>query len=158
MPGSFRNCTSFDRPCVGENASSPRRDFRFFRTSRSAAEDRGSLSIEGMATAAPENFGSGRREVRRGLLQRWAQIDVRLTKDGRHVIIHDETVDRTTNGTGRVADLTLDELKKLDAEASVVRQTIRRETAPVVARSPCSRQGQDQLVPGLQTGRSEATG
>jgi glycerophosphoryl diester phosphodiesterase len=45
----------------------------------------------------------------------WAKIDVRLTKDGRHVIIHDETVDSTTNGKGKVSDLTLDELKKLDA-------------------------------------------
>jgi glycerophosphoryl diester phosphodiesterase len=43
------------------------------------------------------------------------EIDVHQTKDGEVVVIHDPTVDRTTNGTGRVADLTLAELKKLDA-------------------------------------------
>ncbi len=43
------------------------------------------------------------------------EIDVRLTRDGVPVIMHDETVDRTTDGTGHVADLTLAELKALDA-------------------------------------------
>lgn len=43
------------------------------------------------------------------------ELDVQRTRDGALVVIHDETVDRTTDGTGRVADLTLDELRKLDA-------------------------------------------
>ncbi|EJP6472893.1 glycerophosphodiester phosphodiesterase [Clostridium botulinum] len=43
------------------------------------------------------------------------ELDVHLSKDGRIVIIHDEKVDRTTNGKGEVKDFTLDELKKLDA-------------------------------------------
>lgn len=43
------------------------------------------------------------------------EMDVRLTADGHVVVIHDPTVDRTTNGTGRVADLTLDEIRRLDA-------------------------------------------
>lgn len=43
------------------------------------------------------------------------ELDVQLTRDGQLVVIHDETVDRTTNGHGRVADLTLAELKELDA-------------------------------------------
>ena len=43
------------------------------------------------------------------------EIDVRMTKDGELVIIHDPTVDRTTDGTGNVCDLTLEEIKKLDA-------------------------------------------
>ena len=42
------------------------------------------------------------------------EIDVRQTADGEIVVIHDETVDRVADGTGRVADLTLDELKSLD--------------------------------------------
>ena len=41
------------------------------------------------------------------------ETDVRLTKDGEIVIMHDYTVDRTTNGTGYVANLTLDEIKNL---------------------------------------------
>ena len=43
------------------------------------------------------------------------EIDVRLSKDKEIVVIHDSTVDRTTDGTGPVCSLTLDELKKLDA-------------------------------------------
>lgn len=43
------------------------------------------------------------------------ELDVQLTKDGIPVIIHDETLDRTTNGQGYVVDFTYDELSKLDA-------------------------------------------
>lgn len=42
------------------------------------------------------------------------EVDVRLSKDGTPVLMHDETVDRTSNGSGKVEDLTLDELKALD--------------------------------------------
>lgn len=42
-------------------------------------------------------------------------FDVRLTKDGELVIFHDDTVDRTTNGTGRVDQMTWKELHALDA-------------------------------------------
>ena len=47
------------------------------------------------------------------------ELDVHLSKDGELIVIHDETVDRTTNGTGRIMDLTLDEIKKLDASNHV---------------------------------------
>jgi glycerophosphoryl diester phosphodiesterase len=43
------------------------------------------------------------------------ELDVRRTKDGTLVVIHDETVDRTTNGSGRVRELTWNEIRKLDA-------------------------------------------
>ena len=42
-------------------------------------------------------------------------MDLRSTADGALVILHDRTVDRTTDGTGRVQEFTLEELKKLDA-------------------------------------------
>lgn len=41
------------------------------------------------------------------------ELDIQLTKDGEIVVIHDETVDRTTDGEGYVRDYTLQELKKL---------------------------------------------
>ncbi len=44
-----------------------------------------------------------------------SEIDIHMSKDGVLVAIHDETVDRTTNDKGLVQDLTLAELKKLDA-------------------------------------------
>lgn len=43
------------------------------------------------------------------------ETDVRITKDDELVLIHDATVDRTTNGTGKVIDFTLEELRSLDA-------------------------------------------
>jgi glycerophosphoryl diester phosphodiesterase len=43
------------------------------------------------------------------------ELDVMLSKDGQLVVIHDATVDRTTNGTGRVKDMTLAQLQVLDA-------------------------------------------
>ena len=45
------------------------------------------------------------------------EFDLRVSRDGEIVIIHDPTVDRTTNGTGAVNSLTLAELKQLDAGA-----------------------------------------
>ncbi len=44
------------------------------------------------------------------------ELDIQLTKDNRIVVIHDEKVDRTTNGSGDVRDYTLAELKKLRIE------------------------------------------
>ncbi len=43
------------------------------------------------------------------------ETDLHQTKDGVIVMMHDHTVDRTTDGTGRVCDMTLEELRKLDA-------------------------------------------
>jgi glycerophosphoryl diester phosphodiesterase len=43
------------------------------------------------------------------------ETDLRLTADGHIVLIHDEKVDRTTNGTGKVVDFTLEEIQNLDA-------------------------------------------
>lgn len=45
----------------------------------------------------------------------YIEIDVQRSKDGELVLIHDTTVNRTTNGTGRVGELTLEQLRKLDA-------------------------------------------
>ena len=62
----------------------------------------------------PENtLASFREAVRVG--SDGIELDVHLTKDGHLVVIHDETVDRTTNGTGEIRTLTLAEIKELDA-------------------------------------------
>ncbi|MCL4297854.1 MAG: glycerophosphodiester phosphodiesterase [Anaerolineae bacterium] len=45
----------------------------------------------------------------------WLEFDVQMTQDGVLVIIHDETVDRTTDGTGSVRDLTFAQIRALDA-------------------------------------------
>jgi glycerophosphoryl diester phosphodiesterase len=43
------------------------------------------------------------------------ELDVHMTRDGEIVVIHDSTVDRTTDGSGAVAEMTLDNLRTLDA-------------------------------------------
>jgi len=45
----------------------------------------------------------------------YVEVDVRLSLDGVPVVIHDATLDRTTDGTGPVGDFTLEELRTLDA-------------------------------------------
>jgi glycerophosphoryl diester phosphodiesterase len=45
----------------------------------------------------------------------YIEVDLQMTKDGELIAMHDETVDRTTNGTGFVKDMTLEEIKQLDA-------------------------------------------
>lgn len=63
---------------------------------------------------APENtIASANAAIAAGA--RLIEADVRFTKDGVPVIMHDRTVNRTTNGRGRVKDLTLAEIKALDA-------------------------------------------
>src|ERR671938_442670 len=45
----------------------------------------------------------------------WIEVDVHLSRDGALVVIHDETLERTTNGSGLVRERTLAELQRLDA-------------------------------------------
>ena len=52
------------------------------------------------------------------------EIDIHLTADGHVVVIHDRTVDRTTNGAGPVDQMTLDELKRLDAGSWFAREFV----------------------------------
>lgn len=46
------------------------------------------------------------------------EFDIHMTKDGHLVTIHDPTVDRTTNGKGKINDMTLEEIQSLDAAAT----------------------------------------
>ncbi len=65
---------------------------------------------------APENtLASFNKGVELGVDA--VETDVHLARDGEVVIIHDHTVDRTTNGHGYVKDMTVEELKQLDAGA-----------------------------------------
>ena len=45
----------------------------------------------------------------------WIELDVHASADGAIIVMHDATVDRTTDGSGAIADLTLAQLKRLDA-------------------------------------------
>lgn len=59
------------------------------------------------------------------------ELDVKLSADGNVVVIHDQTVDRTTNGHGRVKDLSLAQLKALDA-GSFFSEKFRGEKIPTL--------------------------
>ncbi len=75
---------------------------------------RGISSHQGANHAHPANTLPAFREaVRAGAHQ--IEFDIRFTCDGELVIMHDQTVDRTTNGSGDVSRKTLEELKELDA-------------------------------------------
>jgi glycerophosphoryl diester phosphodiesterase len=72
------------------------------------------IAHRGASGVRPENtLASFRHALDLGI--RHLECDVRLSRDERIVVIHDATVDRTTNGKGRVSDLTLSELRALDA-------------------------------------------
>jgi len=71
------------------------------------------VAHRGLLRHAPENTLANFRACLE--LQLGFEFDVERTKDGHLVCIHDNTVDRTTNGTGNVAEMTLDEIRKLDA-------------------------------------------
>lgn len=71
------------------------------------------VAHRGLLHNAPENTLSNFRaylELRIGF-----EFDVEVTKDGELVCIHDSTLDRTTNGTGKVSDHTLAQIRNLDA-------------------------------------------
>lgn len=72
------------------------------------------MAHRGMASVAPENTARAlERAIADGL--EWAEVDVRLTKDGHHVLIHDSTLDGKTNGKGAVKEHSLEEILALDA-------------------------------------------
>lgn len=72
------------------------------------------IAHRGASFYAPENTLAAIRKAKE-MKATWVEIDVALTKDRHLVIMHDDTVDRTTNGQGAVFGRTLTELKNLDA-------------------------------------------
>jgi glycerophosphoryl diester phosphodiesterase len=72
------------------------------------------IGHRGAAGYEPENtLLSFRKAIDIGVY--WVEFDLHRSADGHLMVIHDDTVDRTTNGHGKVRDMTLDELKRLDA-------------------------------------------
>ena len=75
---------------------------------------RGICAHRGANATCPENTPAAFREaIRLGVQQ--IELDVHLLKDGNLAVIHDSTVDRTTDGHGPVSGFTLEEIKRLDA-------------------------------------------
>jgi glycerophosphoryl diester phosphodiesterase len=75
------------------------------------------IAHRGFSGAAPENtLAAFQKGIEIG--SDMIELDVHLSRDGEIVVIHDETLERTTNGKGMVADQTLQDLKRLDAGSS----------------------------------------
>ncbi|WP_145062577.1 glycerophosphodiester phosphodiesterase [Adhaeretor mobilis] len=105
------------------------------------------LAHRGDSTSAPENtLAAIESSAAKADL---AEFDVRVSADGKLVLMHDSTVDRTTNGTGLVAGKTLAELQALDAGswfspayagepvptlAEAISESVTSEVEPVVER------------------------
>lgn len=72
------------------------------------------IGHRGAGGHAPENtLASIEKAVALGCA--FTEVDVQRTADGSLILLHDERVDRTTNGKGAVADMNLEEIRKLDA-------------------------------------------
>lgn len=81
---------------------------------KAASQVKEIIGHQGSCANRPGNTLAGaRRAIEAGA--HVTELDARTTKDGVLVCLHDAEVDRTTNGKGKVADLTLAEVKKLDA-------------------------------------------
>lgn len=79
-------------------------------------ELQGTISVahRGASGYAPENtMAAFQKAVDHGM--DYIELDIHLSKDNQLVIIHDDKVNRTTNGSGYVRNFTLEELKELDA-------------------------------------------
>lgn len=83
-------------------------------TAQAAAKVKEVIGHMGSCADRPPNTLAGvRRAIESGAHA--AEIDARTTKDGALICMHDDNVDRTTDGKGKVADMTLAQIQKLDA-------------------------------------------
>lgn len=71
------------------------------------------ISHRGFCSAAPENTLPAFLAAKLNGFN-YVECDISYTADGKIVIIHDSTIDRTSNGSGKVSDMTLDQLRQYD--------------------------------------------
>jgi len=72
------------------------------------------IGHRGAKAGAPENTLAGFRQAKREGAA-WVEFDVKLTADGEAILMHDDTLDRTTDGHGPVAAAALEDIRRLDA-------------------------------------------
>jgi glycerophosphoryl diester phosphodiesterase len=72
------------------------------------------IGHRGAKAHAPENTLASVR-LARAQGARWVEVDVKLSRDGAPVLMHDERLERTTDGRGEVRDMDLADLRRLDA-------------------------------------------
>ena len=90
------------------------------------------IAHRGGAGLAPENtLASFRNGL--SLNADYLEMDAHLTQDGVVVIIHDDTIDRTTDGAGRIHDFALADLQKFNAASKYANGTTERQMIPTLA-------------------------
>jgi glycerophosphoryl diester phosphodiesterase len=89
------------------------------------------IGHRGAAGCAPENTLGGLRRAR-ALGCNWVEFDVRLTADGELILLHDERLERTTDGSGKVRALPLSIIRRHDA-GSWFGPSFARERVPTLA-------------------------
>src|SRR4051812_26195793 len=72
------------------------------------------IAHRGASSEAPENTLAALK-LARGRGANWVEVDVKLTQDGVPILMHDDTLERTTDGTGKVADTSWATIQTLDA-------------------------------------------
>jgi glycerophosphoryl diester phosphodiesterase len=72
------------------------------------------IGHRGAKATAPENTLASIRQAKAEGVD-WVEFDVKLTVDGQPILMHDETLDRTTGGRGKVTETTLADIQLLDA-------------------------------------------
>src|SRR5271167_1963256 len=72
------------------------------------------IGHRGAGGCAPENTLAGLRKAKE-LDCRWVEFDVRLTADGQLILLHDERLERTTDGSGKARSLPLSMIRRHDA-------------------------------------------
>ncbi|GAB3961551.1 glycerophosphodiester phosphodiesterase family protein [Spirosoma harenae] len=102
----------------------------YYRTQFVVNAKMGVSAHRGNSTVAPENTLATYRAALQMNVD-YIEIDVRTTKDGKLIILHDGTLNRTTNGSGPVTEQTLEELKKLSA-AKGFGESFRTEQIPTL--------------------------
>lgn len=82
------------------------------------------------------------------------EIDLHLSKDGELIVMHDSQIDRTTNGTGNIMDMTVSELKQFDA-GSWKGEAFKGEPIPTFSEVLKAVKGKSRLVVEMKVGGAE---
>jgi glycerophosphoryl diester phosphodiesterase len=99
-------------------------------SSSAAADVRQTIAHRGASSERPENTLSAlRRAIRVGATA--TEVDVRTSADNQLVLLHDDTLDRTTSGNGPISTVPLKELRQLDA-GSWFNSRYRNQTIPTL--------------------------
>ncbi|WP_017464389.1 glycerophosphodiester phosphodiesterase [Staphylococcus epidermidis] len=106
---------TFKRQAESDSVSGKTNDTHNHWTKNLTGEKFTTIAHRGASGYAPEHTFEAYDKSHNELGASYIEIDLQRTKDGHLVAMHDEKVNRTTNGHGRVDQLTLKELKQLDA-------------------------------------------